>query len=624
MSETSEKRPSFDHLVVIGSSAGGITALSTLVATLPRDFPAPIVIAQHLDPARPSHLAEILGRRATLPVRRLSGQEALEPGVIFVVPSNQNVEITDHAVRLSTESDGRSKPSIDLLLSSAATVYGEHLIAVILTGSGSDGTAGARSVKAAGGTVVIQDPKMAEFPSMPRALAPTSVDVVANLDTMGAVLHTLASGMKPSAPPTDEDALLAVLAEVKMRRKLDFTHYKLPTILRRLHRRMAATGMTSLSAYHSYLVTHPTECLCLVNSFLIKVTEFFRDPALFDQLQHQVLPDLIARAREQDHELRFWSAGCATGEEAFSLAILVAEILGNELEQFTIRIFATDLDRDAVTFARRGLYPAAALAPLGADLTARYFTGVDGDYEVTRRLRGLVVFGEHDLGERPPFPRIDLALCRNVLIYFTEELQTRALQLFAFAVRDGGYLVLGTAETPRPLDDYFEPDGPSLKIYRRHGARTVLPPTWSKAAPTAAPSHPPAWSPSPANQHPTGAPEHRSERTRAGWIGPEDLLDVIPMGVVVVDRRYDILAINRAARRFLGIYHEAIGEDLIHLAQGIPALLLRDAIRRWCAAARRCAWSRPCRSSWPPERNAPWRLTAGWRSRTTPRGKPSP
>ena len=584
MPEPSEKLSTFDHLVVIGSSAGGITALSTLVATLPLDFPAPIVIAQHLDPSRASHLGEILARRSTLPVRILTEHEALAPGVVFVVPSNRNVEITDHAVRLNTELVGRSKPSVDVLLSTAAALFGENLVAVILTGSGSDGAAGARAVKAAGGTVVIQDPETAEFPSMPRALAPTSVDVVSSLENMGAVLYTLVTGVKAPRASQDERALGAVLAEVRTRQGLDFTRYKMPTILRRVRRRMAATGTTTLSAYQSYLLEHPGETPRLVNSLLINVTEFFRDPALFEHLRQHGLPDILALARAQGTDLRIWSAGCATGEEAYSLAILIAEMLGPDLEQVTVRLFATDVDGEAITFARRGIYPAAALTSLTPALIERYFIPIDGAFEVSKRIRGLIVFGEHDLAQRPPFPRIDLVLCRNVLIYFTPELQTRALRLFAFALRDRGYLVLGKAETPRPLNDYFECVDSSLKIYQRHGARTVLPPTWSKEATAVAVprartnGHRPEElsaleSPGPAEVD----PDHALEEPPAGAT-QDGLLDDIPLGVVVVDRRYDILTINRAARLLLGVYHEVIGEDLIHLAQSLPGPLLRAAI----------------------------------------------
>ena len=582
----------FDQLVVIGASAGGIDALSTLVATLSRDFPAPIVIAQHLDPAHASHLGEILARRGSLPVRTVTNHEALQPGVVFVVPANRHVEITDHAVGLRADDQGRSKPSVDLLLSSAAAIFGERVIAVILTGSGSDGTAGARAVKAAGGTVVIQDPATAAYPSMPRSLAPTTVDIVADLERIGPLLGDLLTGATPAAggadresAATEEEALAAVLAQVRARQGLDFTQYKAPTILRRLQRRVAATGVGALTAYGAYLDGHPAEYRRLVSSFLINVTEFFRDAALFDELRDHALPELIAHARAHGNELRLWSAGCATGEEAYSLAILVAEALGDELERFTVRLFATDLDADAIAFARRGVYAASALATMPDDLRARYFTPVDGAYEVTKRVRGLVVFGEHDLGQRPPFPRVDLALCRNVLIYFTPDLQTRALQLFAFALRTGGYLALGTAETPHALAAYFTAAHPRLKIYRRTGAPAPVPPTWRRGGTGSPPLRAlaggaPAHGAGPVTSNPAadGAALDLVMDERTMPAAPADLLAEIPWGVVVVDRRYDIQSINRAARHLLGIYRKAVGEDLIHLAPNAPAAPLRAAI----------------------------------------------
>ena len=338
---------------------------------------------------------------------------------------------------------------------------------------------------------------------------------------------------------------------------------------------MAAVGVASLDAYLRYLGRHPTEHQKLVAAFLIKVTEFFRDRALFDELRDRILPGLIEEARGR-RELRLWSAGCATGEEAYSLAILVSEMLGDDLEQMTVRIFATDLDPDAVAFARRGVYPAAALANVPPDLVARHFTMTDGAYEVSKRTRGLVVFGQHDLAQRAPFPRIDLTLCRNVLIYFTPELQRRALHLFAFALRDRGYLVLGKAETVGSLSDSFALTDPALKIYERRGDRVLIPParispssfTMSRREPNA---------PISLNVVSRAQPESIS-RTRAGGEALEGLLVRFPKGVVVVDRRYDIQFINSAARRLLGIHVMAIGQDLIHLVQNASLPPLRTAI----------------------------------------------
>jgi two-component system CheB/CheR fusion protein len=565
------------QLVVVGSSAGGIEALSTLVGSLPADFSAPIVIAQHIDPARQSHLGEILGRRGPLPVRTVEDETPLEPGVVYVVPANRQVEITDGHVRVRTDNEAGSRPSVDLLLASAAAVYGERLVAVILTGNGSDGAAGAREVSAAGGTVIIQNPATASHPSMPQSLAPTTVDIIADIEQIGPIIHDLVTGNRLTIRPTEERALRAFLEQLRARSGIDFNGYKMPTIMRRLQRRMLATGATRLADYIRFLGNHPDEYQRLISSFLIKVTEFFRDADLFAHLRDRILPALIAEARDTNHELRVWSAGCATGEEAYSLAILVSDLLGDELAEFNVRIFATDLDGEAITFARRGVYPAAALVNLSEETIERSFTRLNGDFEVKKQIRALTVFGQHDLGQRAPFPRIDLEFCRNVLIYFTPELQKRALQLFAFSLRDGGYLVLGKAETTTPLADSFSLEDAHLKIYRRQGERTLFPPSRYRDIP-ATPSLRLASTPRAAIGIEQDQAQREAQRTQIARERFEGLLLGLPLGVVVVDRRYDIQAINSAARRMFGVHSAAIGEDFLHLAQTVPTAPLRTAI----------------------------------------------
>src|SRR5215212_9150060 len=323
-------------LVVVGASAGGIDALSRLVATLPTDFPAPIVIAQHLQPSRESHLEEILARRTKLPVRTVNDQEKIEPGVIYVIPANRDVEITDHTITVLRDQPGRPKPSIDRLLESAAHIFGERLIAVILTGTGSDGAEGARRVKEVGGTVIVQNPETAQYPELPRSLAPSTVDIVSDLDAIGPLLRDLLTGAYTPSNPDEERQLQSLLDQVRGRSGIDFSRYRQPTIRRRLQRRMADTGQDTVEQYSQYLRRHPEEYERLVSSFLIKVTDFFRDPELFDYIGQRLLPDLIDDARSRGNELRIWSAGCATGEEAYSLAILFADVLGPELEDFSI------------------------------------------------------------------------------------------------------------------------------------------------------------------------------------------------------------------------------------------------------------------------------------------------
>ena len=268
--------------------------------------------------------------------------------------------------------------------------------------------------------------------------------------------------------------------------------------------------------------------------------------------------------------------GCATGEEAYSLAILVAEVLGDELTDFNVRIFATDVDGDAITFARRGVYPASALADVPAATVDRYFNEVDGAFEVKKLIRGMTVFGQHDLGHRAPFPRIDLTLCRNVLIYFTNELQRRALHLFAFSLRDGGYLILGKSETTSPLAEYFVLEQPRLKVYRRQGERALIPASRIKDPSLLLPLRVSGQASHMGVELLRGRRE--SDRSRQQRERNDNIVLRMPVGVVVVDRRYDIQTLNNAARRMFGVHGPAIGEDFVHLAQGVPSQQLREAI----------------------------------------------
>lgn len=566
----------YSHLVVVGSSAGGVEALSVMVSTLPPDFSAPVVIAQHLDPRRESHLGEILARKSTLPVRTVTDHEPLEAGVVFVVPANRHVNVTDFEIDLKVDSAGRPKPSIDLLLSSAAEVIGERLIAIILTGTGSDGAAGAAAVKKAGGTVIIQNPRTAQYPGMPLSLAPNTVDIVSELDRIGPVLQDLLAGTAAPEEPGEQRALRSLLEEVRERNGIEFSSYKTPTIMRRLQRRIVATGSENIEGYNGYLKENPEEYQQLVSSFLINVTEFFRDAELFDHLKTELLPRLIEESRNRENHLRLWSAGCATGEEAYSLAILVAEVLGDKLGRFKVRIFATDIDEEAIAFARRGIYAHSALADVPEDLINRYFVKEDGDYQVNKLIRGMIIFGQHDLAQRAPFPNTDMVICRNVLIYFTTALQKRALQLFAYSLRDDGRLVLGKAESTSPLSEFFEPENRQRKIYRRRGDRFLMPPALLENPMLVSPKRSPS---SGGNTARVPAPVQLAGRDQqqAGRL-LNNLLLKLPVGMVAVDRRYDIQFINNVARRLLSIHSPATGEDLIHLVQGAAYTKLRSAI----------------------------------------------
>jgi two-component system CheB/CheR fusion protein len=559
------------QLIVIGSSAGGIEALSRLVASLPADFPAPIVIAQHLDPRHPSHLQEILARHTTLPVRVVEERAALVDGVIFVVPSNRLVEINQDGLVVREAKAGAIAPSIDGLFKTAATVFGPGLIAVILTGSGSDGSAGAKRVKEAGGSVVIENPATAMFPSMPSSIPPSLVDATADLDSMGRILCELLAAGRSTAEDSDSGARRDLLQRIHERSGIDFGSYKPATILRRLRGRMSATGHSTVAAYAAYVESDAEEYARLVNSLLIKVTEFFRDPQFFEYLGDIVLPELIADAQAGGRELRIWSAGCSTGEEAYSLAISVAEILGEDAAWPDVRIFATDIDQEAIAFARRGVYSLASLESLPQSLRDRYFVQTEGGYEVAKRLRAIMVFGEHDLGERHPFPRIDLVLCRNVLIYFARPMQQIALETFAFSLRPGGWLALGPSETVMARPEPYEEASPRLRVYRRLAGSFSIPQMHHKPVRSRRSEE------FQLDQAIRGT--HRDvERVAESAALADSLLLNLAVGIVVVDPRYYILRINSSARKMLGIHGTAFDQDFIHLADVLPASAIRAAI----------------------------------------------
>ena len=580
--DNSEKRT--NDLVVVGSSAGGVGALSTLVSTLNKSFPAPIVLAQHLDPQRPSYLGSILERRTQLPIVVVDEHSPtpLERGKIYVVPSNRHVKILDGHVHLEGDHNDRPKPSVDLLLSSAAESYGEHLIAVILTGAGSDGAAGAVDVKNAGGVVIIQNPQTAAYPSMPLSLPPTAVDHVVEIEQIGPLIFDLLRGVNLPVSEKAEDPLRDLLTHVSAQTNIDFRNYKSSTILRRIGRRMAVTHNSTIRDYTEFLRSHPEEVNELVKAFLIKVTGFFRDPEAFEFIRSTIITELVERGRANGRILRLWSAGCATGEEAYSLALLLADHLGPEMAEWSVKVFATDLAGDAINFARRGLYPENVLNDLPDDYRERFFERVDHGYRISKSLRQVVIFGQQDISRGVPFPRIDLVTCRNLLIYLKPELQQIVLDLFAYSLHQSrGYLFLGKAETTRPTKASFELVNKKWKIYRCLGGPLAFP----IQDPTALPNHASAQRRdqrrrqivTPVLVGPLDMTQAETEITRLRRVN-ETMLRYANVAVVIIDRMYRIVTINATARRLLGIRDIAYDQDFLHTVRGLPYQEVRRAI----------------------------------------------
>jgi len=545
------------HLIVISCShADG--SLGPILASLhPLRDRAAIAVA--LDGAAAGAEAEVARRHdawlATEP-------RDLVPGLLVVPP--EGARIVDDRIVPGVSSGS----ALEELLRTAAGSFEERLILVLLAGPTAGAVAAAALVNGSGGTVIVEKPR-AGARRIPRSLPPTAVDVVVEPDALAGTLMQLIE-RDGRAVRADQTRLRSLLDHIKQRSGIDFSGYKPATILRRLDRRAAAVGARDLAEYIRHLEAHPDEYQRLVSSFLIKVTEFFRDPALYAYLRDRVVPDLVRTAREHDNTLRLWSAGCATGEEPYSLALLVAEALGDDREAFNVRIFATDIDNAAIGFARKAVYPETAVRGLPPELLDRYFIHADGEYEVAKTIRSLCVFGQHDLGERAPFPRVDLIMCRNVLIYFTNDLQARTLRLFAFSLRDQGYLVLGSSETTNPLSEHFAVEQSRLKVFRRQGERILIPPGRARVEGIRriAPHLGDADALVPAPRPRARAQDDRADRLIVG----------LPIGVVIVDREYDVVQMNSQARRLLELHGGPATGDFVHLATTLPPAQLRAVI----------------------------------------------
>jgi two-component system CheB/CheR fusion protein len=462
------------HIVGIGASAGGLEAITQLISHLRPDLPCAYVVLQHLSPTYRSMMVEILSRETPLKVCEAQHGEVPAAGTIYVVPANHNALIRDGRLQLvPAPPETVPKPSINEFFISLAAEEGESAIGIVLSGTGSDGTAGLRAIQAAGGITLAQAPETAKYEGMPRAAIDAGVvDHVLSPEAIAARLPELIAHTTVASDDAPPDVLARLLALLKQKLQTDFSGYKVGTLMRRMRRREIATGCADLAAYLDYVEAHPEELEHLARDILISVTAFFRDREAFDALRRAVQE--ICQRKMPGAEIRVWVAGCASGEEAYSIALLFADVLGERLPQYRVQIFATDLDDEAIEVARRGVYPAAAMSEVPADLLERYFTPVSRAYEADKTLRDMIVFARHNLVSDPPFLRLDLVSCRNVLIYFDSPLQAKVLHTFHFALLPDGYLFLGRSESVAQAEQLFTPVDRRERLFRKAGA-TVQP-----------------------------------------------------------------------------------------------------------------------------------------------------
>ena len=469
-------------IVAIGASAGGLEAASRLLDELSPSTGMSFILVQHLDPTHPSMMVELLARHTSMQVVEAAEGALLAPDQIQVIPPGRYLSVRAGALHLSPQQahHGARLP-FDVLLGSMAESCGAQTICVVLSGTGADGSGGLAAIKAAGGYVIAQEPTEAEFDGMPRsAIATGLVDRVATLpdmpralaDRATRILGETTSRTEPDHPPAAN--LAAIIAFLNDNTPHDFRLYKPGTLERRIERRMALLGLKrgNLAAYLDRLREGADERELLAKDLLINVTSFFRDPKVFDALATTVIPDMVASLPALQ-ALRVWVAGCSTGEEAYSIAMICREAIAASGRDMKLQVFASDVDPGAIVTAREGLYALDIASTVTADRLSRCFVKDDAGYRVAASLRGDVVFTVQDILSDPPFSRIDLVSCRNLLIYLNAEAQSRVISLFDFALREGGILVLGSAETVGSAESRFEVIAKTERFYR-HIARSQI------------------------------------------------------------------------------------------------------------------------------------------------------
>ncbi|HWS89918.1 MAG TPA: PAS domain S-box protein [Pyrinomonadaceae bacterium] len=483
-------------VVGLGASAGGIRALGVFFENVPEGSGMAYVVILHLSPEHDSRLAEVLQKSTRMPVTQVNESVRIEPDHVYVIPPNRSLSMQDGTLVLSdvTGIEERRAP-VDIFFRTLAESHGARAACVVLSGTGANGSMGLKRVKEHGGVAVVQDPREAEYEDMPRnSIATGLVDYVLPVaeipERLAAYRATLSlfelkeDREGPRAEPDihEEQALAAILTQLRMRTGQDFNNYKRPTVRRRIDRRISVAQVADVVEYAHYIREHPEEARALLKDMLISVTNFFRDRTAFAALERQFIPRLFEEKGPGGH-VRVWSAGCATGEEAYSLAMLLTEYAETLAGPPSIQVFASDIDEEAIQAARAGYYTLNDAADVSPERLRRFFTKTPDGYSVRRELREMVLFANHNLLKDPPFSHLDLISCRNLLIYLNRAGQEKAMNIFHFALNPGGYLFLGGAESAADYADLFVTADKGGHIFQARSVGRRLAPQMLTGAP---------------------------------------------------------------------------------------------------------------------------------------------
>ena len=567
--------------VGLGASAGGLVVLEQFLAEVPAFSGLAYIVVQHLDPTHKAMLVELLQRSTTMQVLEATDAMRLEPDVVYVIPPNKDLTVVGGVLHLAAPAQPRGmRLPIDVLFSSLARDQGEQSIGVVLSGMGSDGTLGLQAIKSQGGLTLAQLPESAQFDSMPKsAIAANCVDVIGLAwELPHHIIRITAEKYGAALSPEGNDdsnglALISILRLLRARSKHDLSDYKPSTLRRRIQRRLGVHGLTTQTAYEKFVRQNPQELDLLFKEMLIGVTSFFRDPSVWQELKEAVMPILLARCPDGTR-LRAWVVGCSTGEEAYSLAMIfkeaVAELSG--AESLSLQIFASDLSADAIAVARRGHYPLKIAGDVGPSRLARFFTAQGGGFLINKEIREMVLFAQHDVILDPPFTKLDLLSCRNLMIYFNAALQRRLMPLFSYSLRPGGALLLGGSETTGNSQSLFTPLSLKSRLYWRSenaaNAGTVYFPISPRRPLSRLPQE---FKVSPTAVPPTNLQAHAEQM----------LLQEFSPAAVLVNDQGDVVYINGSVGKYL--------EPASGKANWNIHVMARPAIRTQIAAAMRQA-----------------------------------
>ncbi len=584
--------PAAFPVVGVGASAGGLEAFRELLARVPADAGLAFVLVQHLGAARTSLLGEALAKATAMPVTQAEHGVRVEPNHVYVIPPGVQLNISQGTLQLAAMGPEERRPHlpIDHFLGSLAAERGRQAIGVILSGTGADGSAGLGAIRASGGITFAQDPATARCAEMPRSAVEAGVvDFCLPLAELGAELARLArhpylARSEPKPPtPAGAASFAEVVSILRSATGVDFGEYKPATLERRLARRMALRKVQDLPTYLGVLRRDPVEVRSLFEDLLIKVTSFFRDPVSFDDLKAVAFPAILA-GKPAGAPLRAWVIGCASGEEVYSLAMAFSEHLGAGRADHPVTVFGSDLSEQAIVQARAGLYSEAAVEGLGEERLKRFFVRTEKGWRVSQALRELCVFVRHDVARDPPFSRMDLLSCRNVLIYFGQALQRRVLGAAHYSLNQSGYLLLGRAESAAGVPRWFTPVTEAGRLFlRRPGPSTF------RFAPRTGPSPGPgpAASPEPAGADPQ--PRPRTDGELARHVGELLLARYAPAGVIV-NERMEVLHFRGRTGPYLEQPQGAPQNQLLKLARvGLvsPLRLAFEEARRTAAPVRK-------------------------------------